>query len=219
MIKAIIFDLDGVLVDAEKIQTKALLVVLSKFKVVPSINEIRKYEGALTEELIKALLGNRGIETSSIKQLAEKRRKLALRLINSEGVGISEGAMQLLSRIKNLNLKIAVATAASRTRAELILEKTGIGKYVDILVTGSDVGKGKPNPEIFLLAAKRLKVYPSECLVIEDSENGVVAAKSAGMFCVAKDSGTKQNLAKADRVVKSLSKINVVSLMNQFKFN
>lgn len=203
MIKAIIFDLDGVLVNTEKVQRDALLNVLNKLNIHPSMDETRKYEGALTEELLKGILKKRKIIGVNVKKLAEERRRLALRLINSEGVEVHEGIMQLLPKIKNLNLKIAVATAASRPRAELVLEKTGINKYINVLITGSDVSKGKPDSEIFLLAAKLLGVDPNECIVIEDAEKGIIAARSAGMCCIAKDDGTKKNLSKADFVIKS----------------
>lgn len=214
MIKAVIFDLDGVLVNTEKVQMKALLLVLKKFNIRPSINEIRKYEGSLTEELLKGILKERKIIGIDVKKLANERRKLALKLIKKEGVIVHEGVLQLLSKIKDLNLKIAVATAASRPRAELILAKTGINKCIDVFITGSDVNKGKPDPEIFLLTAKKLKIDPKECIVIEDAEKGIEAAKSAGMFCVAKDDGTGQYLKKADIIIKSLAELDVNRLVN-----
>lgn len=216
MIKAVIFDLDGVLVDTEKIQMNALMRVLKKFKIAPNINEVRKYEGALSEELLEDVLKKRGIIGADVKKLAEERRKLALTLISKHNITVFKGARKLISEFKKLNLKIVVATAANRKRSELILSKTKLDKSIDLLITGSDISKGKPNPEIFLLAAKRLKVYPKECLVIEDSKNGVEAAKSAEMLCVAKDAGTKQNLAKADIVIKSLIEIDTNNLINRF---
>lgn len=216
MIKAVIFDLDGVLVDTEKIQMHALLRVLKKFKIAPNIEEVRKYEGALLEELLEDILKKRGVIEVDVKKLAEERRKFALTLISKHNITVFEGAHKLIADFKKLNLKIVVATAANRKRSELILSKTRLDKSIDLLITGSDVSKGKPDPEIFLLVAKKLKVYPKECLVIEDSENGVEAAKAAGMFCVAKDNGAKENHTKADLVVGSLSEINANNLINRF---
>ncbi len=94
MIKAVIIDLDGVLVNTEEVQRRALLNVLHKLNIRPSIDEVRKYEGALTEELLKGILKERKIVGVNVKKLAEERRKSVLKLINSEGVEVHQECLK-----------------------------------------------------------------------------------------------------------------------------
>lgn len=114
-----------------------------------------------------------------------------------------------LSWLKTQNIPLAVASSSPKALIELIMDKTGLGIYFDAFVTGEEVAHGKPAPDIFLHAAGLLGVEPASCLVIEDSRNGVRAAKSAGIRCVGyhNPGSGNQDLSLADEVVRSYEQL------------
>ncbi len=116
------------------------------------------------------------------------------------------GLLKLLSLLKDKNLKIAIASNSSHNGISFNIEKIGISNYFDEIISGEYVGKWKPEPDIYLETAKRLGLYPSECLVLEDSQSGVESGERAEMKVIAVPSKyTKhQDFSKADLVVKSL---------------
>ena len=118
----------------------------------------------------------------------------------------SPGFMPLLKAIKDNALRIAVGTSAPQENVELILDELGIRKQLDAVVTAEDVERGKPDPEVFLLAAQRCNVAPTRCVVFEDAVAGIEAARAAGMRCVGVG---RADVAQADLVIDSLEKVTI----------
>jgi HAD superfamily hydrolase (TIGR01509 family) len=209
MIRAVIFDLDGVVVDTEPLwfETYSRVCRGYGFKFTEELDKLVKGRSNASLPITTAL----GIPEKQT-EFSEKIRKIYRTLFDREAK-LMPAAFELLRKLKKDYL-LGLATSASRARLTFNLEKfPQIKSLLNSAVSGSEVKNGKPKPDIFLLTAKKLKVRPEECLVIEDAESGVAAAKSAGMKVIGLNPGhvTPQDLSKADRVVSSLSEVDLDS--------
>lgn len=205
-IQAVIFDMDGVLIRTAPQHYAAWKRVFAEMGRDFSEEEFRSTFGMRNQEILRRFLG----ETISGEQVEElgRRKEEYYRALLREGVEPAPGLLELLHKLKSSGIRVAVGTSAPEENVRFILEKLGIMGQIDVLVTEEDVRRGKPDPEVFLLAAERLGVEPAKCLVIEDAPAGIEAAKKAGMCCVA-ITGTRprEELAGADMVVDGLGEI------------
>ncbi|MBI5035719.1 HAD family phosphatase [Candidatus Micrarchaeota archaeon] len=177
-IKAVIFDLDDVLVSTSEANALAYEEACALAGASFSRAELEKAKGLNWRESIPLFSGAKDAET--IKRIHDLKAEVYEKHLHAarEITVMSSLARALGSK------RLCVATAASRKCAEAVLKKFALGGLFEFIVTSAEVEKGKPSPDLFLEAAKRFGVKPSECLVIEDSENGVKAAKAAGMPCL-----------------------------------
>ena len=180
MIKAVISDLDGLLIDSEIISYKIYKEILHQFGHSFSIEEYAKNFSGKTE--VKNITNL--IETYSLPWTIEMGlnnvSKIESKFI-SQGVDLKSGAKELLSYLKDKYFKIAIASSSTEDRALIILRQHNIIEYFDEFVFGNEVEKGKPNPDIFLRACDKLSEKPEKCLVLEDSEAGIQSAYSANI--------------------------------------
>ena len=116
-------------------------------------------------------------------------------------------------------MKTALATSAAEERMKIILQMTGLEYQFDTVISAASIKNSKPDPEIFLTAAKKMSIKPEDCLVIEDSINGVKAAKNAGMKCIGFDRNGEQDLSDADILINSFYENNIVHVINYFGLN
>jgi HAD superfamily hydrolase (TIGR01509 family) len=208
MIKAVIFDMDGVIIDSEPIESLAWEKLLLEYGKKPIINEwglIHMVGGPS----LKFVMEKHGLnEKEDI--IRDKKRAIFKKLITQNPVS-KPGFLKLLRILEKKNLKIGLASNRFEEHVLLIVEKLGIKKSLSAIVGNSPGTKTKPAPDIFLKTAKMLKVNPADCLVIEDSEHGVIAAKRAGMKVIAVPNRytMHQDFSKADKIVSSLSEITV----------
>ena len=216
--KAVIFDKDGVLIETFYLYYKAYRKVLSEIGIKITKNDIAKRYGIKGPEIIRQIMNERGknITDKQTKQLADKKDKLYYEMAEKK-LKLLPGVKELLTYLKNKNYKIGIASSASKGIIEQLLRVTKIKKYIDANVSGLEVRLSKPNPEIFLECAKRLKVKPEECIVFEDSVFGIEAAKRAGMKCVAVATGqtSREELQKMkpDWVLNTLEEFNKVEVL------
>lgn len=200
-IKAVIFDMDGVIVESEYRNYKAKLKVLEPYGVTFDYNYYSQFPGNSN-----IFVWQKIIDDFSISATAEQMHKVDLiardELIREEGHIAIDGAIEL---IKRLSQKYVLALASGSP--EHIIKDTvkyfDIEKYFKFIISGETIENCKPAPDIFLIAAENIRIAPEYCAVIEDSHNGVIAAKSAGMYCIGyenKNSG-EQDLSLADIVV------------------
>lgn len=179
-IKAIIFDLDGVIIDSVNCEFKAYKEALKETGFEISLNDFLKARGGTSIELLARIA-----KAKQVKFDLEKvtKRKNSIYKTNLHRVKPYREMVEFIKRIKDC--KLGVASSGSIETINPILKNIGIKNLFDAIIASEDITHGKPNPEIFLLAAKKLKAKPSECLVFEDSKEGISAAIAAGMKVVA----------------------------------
>lgn len=178
-INAAIFDMDGTMFDTEKLRMK-MLKQASEMIYGESIDEqilidCLGLSAKSSEKFVKEQYG----EEYPYKEIREKADELELQYIRRNGVPIKLGLIDVLERLKRNGVLLAVATSSRRAITEEYLMRANIMSYFDITVCGDEVEKGKPNPEIFLKAASELNCEPSNCLIFEDSQNGLLAAEGS----------------------------------------
>jgi beta-phosphoglucomutase family hydrolase len=178
MIKAIIFDFDGLMVDSEPAHYHAFKKALKGYEVRFLWKDHMRYLGISDKEMCEGLVKEHHLELTP-SELMKKKDKAFLRVLQK--IRPMTGLSRLLKRIRAY--KKAVASGSHKKEIQIVLRNLGLLDKFDIVVSSDEVKKGKPAPDLFLLAAKKLGVKPSECLVLEDAANGVVAAKAAGMKC------------------------------------
>lgn len=176
----IIFDMDGVIIDSERISFKCFQEVLKEYKYTMDEQVYLKFIGRNVQGIKEALLKEYG-DDFPFDEIYKKKSQLALETTNKNGVIVKSGVHELMDYLKEKKYKIAVATSTRRKRALELLEEAKVRSKVDFIVCGDEVENSKPDPEIFLKAAKGLGVDPEKCMVIEDSDSGITAAHAAKM--------------------------------------
>lgn len=179
-IELVIFDMDGLMFDTETVSREAWKIAGREVN-LPVDNELfSKILGTNSSYINKTFMDHFG-ENSCYKDLIYRRNIIVDELIDKNGLRAKKGLKELLSYLKDNNIKRAVATSTSRERAIKLLTLGGVVNEFDYVICGDEVTKSKPDPEIFLKVAQKLNVTPKNCVVLEDSRFGVYAAKNAGM--------------------------------------
>ncbi|MEZ6194211.1 MAG: HAD family phosphatase [Planctomycetota bacterium] len=180
--QAIIFDMDGVLVDSEPLHLAATNAVLAEEGASLSSLENRIYLGTNERAYWRALVERFGLRRPAEECMERKRAETHRRL--REALPVAPGVRDFARAARARGLALGVASGSDRDLVEFVLSGVGIDDLVGAIAAGDEVGRPKPDPEIFLLAAERLGIDPEVCLVFEDSANGARAALAAGMGCV-----------------------------------
>ena len=179
-IKAVIFDMDGILIDTERISFNAFKEVLKGYNYEMSEEFYLTMIGRNVKSIKEVMLSEYG-SSFPFDEIYEKKVKIAVETIDRDGVIIKPGVHELVDYLKDNNYRIAVATSTRKERAHYLLEQIGIKDKVDYIICGDQVVNSKPDPEIFLKAAKGIGIEPQNCMVIEDSDAGILAASRAGL--------------------------------------
>lgn len=213
---AVIWDLDGVLVDTAAYHFSSWRDTLSKRGVSFSQEEFRQTFGMRNAEIIKKIFGD-SISSEDMQAIAVEK-EMAFRSQITGGLKALPGVMKLLKELKDNNYKMALATSAPMENVKAILEALGISEYFDAIISDEDVKNGKPDPEVFIKAAVRMGVKVLNCLVFEDSIAGIQAAKGAGMNCIAVSiTHPAEKLSQADLVVSSLEEVDTKRIQEILK--
>lgn len=210
-LKACIFDLDGVIVDTAKYHYLAWkkLAVMLNINFTREENERLKGVSRMASLDIILEIGNKTVDSKTKEEYASLKNKWYLDYINRMMPDeILPGSLEFISELKNAGIKVALGSASKNT--PLILERLGIEKLFDAIADGNVVRKAKPDPEVFMTAAKMLGVLPEKCVVFEDAVAGIEAALNAGMFCVGV--GSRKILTNAHLVISGLDKMNLKKL-------
>ncbi|MGH1362257.1 MAG: HAD family hydrolase [Calditrichia bacterium] len=178
--KAIIFDMDGLLIDSERLSCDAWIEAAGEWGYEMSDETYGLVIGRTVREAERVFSEFYG-EDFPFYDIREKRVQLTRAHYAKHGVPIKSGVSELLQLVDKLKLPRAVATSTSHKPAHDKLEKTGLRPHFHAVVTGDEIANGKPAPDIFLLAAQRINANPTDCMVLEDSEAGIKAAHTAGM--------------------------------------
>lgn len=210
MIKAIIFDMDGVIVDSEPLHYKVFMeYTKSKFGLSISDEEYSTFIGTTNHHIYSTLKQKYGIEGDLEFIIKEYENKCLDFLLCSKTERPIQGVDILVKNLHKNKIKLGLASSSPKKSINAILELFDLHQFFDVLVSGQEVEHSKPAPDIFLRAAELLGFSPKECLVFEDSHNGVVAAKTAGMQCIAyyNPSSGNQDLSRADRIIESFLEV------------
>ena len=181
--KGIIFDMDGVLVDSEKLYMRFWQESCAFFGYDLTPEMALSLRSNSAETAIPKFIDWFG-ETVDYYKIRELRRRLMADFIDKNGVEIKPGAIEIFNYLKQNGLKIALATASPVKRAIHYLEPYGLFDMLDAVVNGTSVAKSKPAPDIYIAAAEKLGFSPCECIAVEDSPAGIISAKTAGCFTV-----------------------------------
>jgi len=179
-IKAIIFDMDGVLIDAKDWHYEALNKALALFGFsISRYDHLVTYDGLPTKKKLEMLTMERGLPKGLHHFINELKQIYTMEMIfqKCKPVFYHEYA---LSRLKAEGYRLAVASNSIRQTVELMMEKSNLSRYMDLMLSNQDVSKPKPDPEIYNTAIARLGLKPEECLIVEDNQNGIKAAQASG---------------------------------------
>jgi beta-phosphoglucomutase family hydrolase len=200
--KAVLWDLDGVLVDSAPYHRQAWGDVMASQGRELSDAEFQRTFGWRNDAILGYLLGE--LTPGEMERLAARKEEFFREAARGNIVALP-GALALLCLLRERGLKLALVSSTPHANIDLVLSSLGVESAFDVIIGEEDVKRGKPDPEGFLLAAQRLGVEPAECVVIEDAPAGVEAAKRGGMRCVGVSRDRPRDaLAKADLVVESL---------------
>jgi HAD superfamily hydrolase (TIGR01509 family) len=209
LIAAVLWDMDGVLIDSEPGYNITVAEMVNSLGYPYGECEIAKVTGSSYKNIAETLGFDMPRET--IQRLYVEALMQSIRVNVSS---LCEGAPEFLDILKTRGVKLAIGSSSPKELVDFAVDKFGLHKWFDVIVTGKDAENGKPSPEIYLKCAKLLGVAPSECLVIEDSANGILAGKNAGMYVCA-FTGTRHHdfdLSKVDFEIDSFSPNDLVKI-------
>ena len=209
MIEAVIFDLDGVLVTTDELHYQAWKRLAEQEGITGFTREDNiRQRGVSRMASLEVVLEKSGKQYSDAekKVLAEKKNDMYVKSLESlDKSAVLDGVFDFITYLKQKGIKLAVGSASKNT--PMILEKTGLADKFEAVSCGLDTQKSKPDPEVFLIAADRLDIPYSECLVVEDSDAGIEAAKAGGMYALAV--GAAKNNPDADFRAEGLADKNI----------
>ena len=180
----VIFDMDGVLADTEPIYLEVEMELIGRYSGTLSPELIEKIKGTSLLRSMQMVLTELGIDENPEKLVEEEKNLLRQRFMNGS-IDPVPCSMEVVDLLSSMGYRMALATSTERENTLMILSKLGIKDKFEYVITGDQVKETKPNPEIYLKVSKDMKVDPRNCLVIEDSLNGVKSARSAGMEVIA----------------------------------
>lgn len=178
MIKAVIFDMDGLMIDSERVTFEGYQHVLAKENLTMSEEKYKTLLGKPVKAVHDLFKEDYGPQYD-VDQIIKDVHAYIAKRFETEGVPLKLGLVELLKYLKENNYKTIIATSSHRNRVDLIVKQAQIDQYFDDSICGDEVTKGKPNPEVFLKACQKLQVSPQDALVLEDSESGINAAYNA----------------------------------------
>jgi len=213
MIKAVIFDFDGVIVDSHGTINKLFTEIINKeLGLGLSKEEFAKYPGLRFDERVVLLSKEKGIniDPNRVMQVINKGREL---YFSNFLVMLFPGVLDLLGELKKNKIKIGLATNGSKKTVYKQLKQLNIFQYFDSIVTYDDVTYPKPKPEMFFKICTKLNVKPKECVMVEDAPAGIIGAKKAGMKVIALSTTMpRASLVKADLIMESIKEITLDKL-------
>ncbi len=203
---AVIFDVDGVLVDSYQPHFSGWKQMLAELGEPFTEATFRETFGRTNADIFASLFAGK-YSDAEVQEAADRKEALYRKLIGQDFPSI-DGAVELIDALAEAGLVLAVGSSGPPENVAFTLQCLGRAERFAARVTGADVTRGKPDPQVFLMAAEKLGVAPKQCVVVEDATAGVAAAKAAGMACVALvGTATREQLAQADLVVGSLREL------------
>ena len=216
----LIFDVDGVIADTERVNAEASIKVFADLFGVQGIvrSDFEAGLGRGAAEYVRSAARVHGLELSDeqVAAATEARQANFLAMLETEPLPAFPGVLELMmAAMARDDFRVGIATSSTREKSEAVLQSAQVPYQQMAYVTGSDVKNKKPDPELFLTAAERMGLKPSCCVVIEDAPDGVAAAKAAGSGCVAvTNSASAEKLMEADWIVSTLDEVGLQTIMD-----
>jgi beta-phosphoglucomutase family hydrolase len=219
LLKAVIFDMDGVIVDTEPMHAKAAVLALKKFNVDTTVQYAQQFIGSTIFHMAKTMIDDFKINVT-VQQLVDANNEMKALLHKTEGHIVIPYITQVMEDLHNNGIKLIIASSSEAPAIEEVIEAIHMKELFNGYVSGCTVSHPKPAPDIFLKAAERLGVAPEECLVIEDSYNGVTAAKAAGMTCIGyvNPNSGNQDLSQAEMLVEGFDEVDYEFINSVYRF-
>ncbi|MCP2024902.1 HAD superfamily hydrolase (TIGR01509 family) [Flavobacterium sp. HSC-32F16] len=211
MIKTVIFDMDGVIVDTEPVHRYAYYKQFSELNIEVPEEMYTSFTGFSTRNTFQALKGNFPSIEHEVEDLIQRKRNLFNDAFDTkEDLYLLEGVDDLIKDLYKSGIQLILASSASKVTIERVFTRFNLHQYFSHIVSGEDFPQSKPNPAIFIHAASLSTAPKDQCIIIEDSTNGVKAAKAAGIYCVGynSDHSFMQDLTEADMVINNFNELN-----------
>jgi len=215
MLKAVLFDMDGVIVDTEPLHRKAYHQMFNDVSIDVNEDLYASFTGQSTINICKRLVNHFGLNETAEHLVSLKRKHYKIFFENGD-LQLIDGVLDRIKDYHANNVTLVVASSASMLGIKQIFERFDLNQYFSAKFSGADLEKSKPHPEIFIKAAEFTGFKKSECMVIEDSTNGIKAAHSAGIFCTGFKSkhSSGQDYTLANKVVSSFEEISYSKIVN-----
>lgn len=218
MLKAVIFDMDGVIVDSEPLHRKAYQRMFFDFELEVSNELYESFTGQSTQAICEILCNLFNLNYKAELLVNRKRKHFELLFDEDDELNLIEGVLDLIKDYYKSGLNLILASSASMQNINRIFKRFDLDSYFKCKLSGADLKASKPHPEIFIKATEASGFLKENCLVIEDSTNGISAAKSAGLFCVGFNSANSknQNYTNADMIIESFKEIKYSKIITKF---
>jgi beta-phosphoglucomutase len=218
MLKAVLFDMDGVIVDTEPLHHKAYKMMFDDVGIDVSDSMYRSFTGQSTRGICEFLCKHFDLTLEPITLEKGKRAHFTKLFFEDPDLQLLDGVEDLIKNYHSNGLTLVVASSASMFTINNVMKRFDLDSYFKDKLSGADLKASKPHPEIFINAAKAAGVSNSECFVIEDSTNGIIAAKEADIFCVAyKSAHSKdQDYTRADMTISDYKDITFDKIKSSF---
>ncbi|MHB8128633.1 MAG: GNAT family N-acetyltransferase [Mobilitalea sp.] len=219
MLKAVIFDMDGVIIDSEPMHARAAILALKRYNVDITFDYLCAFIGSTTYYMCQKMIEDFNISVTP-EELLKTNLEMKTYLLQSEGHTTIPYIIDLMKNLYEHGIKLSIASSSPSEAIEEVMQALQIGDYFEGYVSGMMVEHPKPSPDIFLEAAKRLGVSSDECLVIEDSFHGVSAAEAAGIACIGftNPNSGNQDLRKATMLVEGFDEIDYEFINKVYKY-
>ena len=210
MIQTVIFDMDGVIIDSEPVYFEIDKQMFEELNIAVSFEEHCSYVGTSSQNMWNAIITKHGVAEQPAELMRKEYSLYLEHLANAKDLQPIDGVVELIHELYKDNFKLVLASSSQMASIDIVLNKFKLDELFIAKVSGSELAHSKPHPEIFLRSARLIKSDPSECIVIEDSKNGVTAAKAAGMKCIGflNPNSGHQDLKNADLVIHSFGELN-----------
>jgi HAD superfamily hydrolase (TIGR01509 family) len=214
MFKAVLFDMDGVIVDTEPLHHKAYYQMFNEINITVSDALYASFTGQSTMGVCNQLIAHFNLHLCAQTLTDIKRKHFKALFENDSSLQLLDGVLECIKDYHANAMTLVLASSSSMPNINRIFERFDLDQYFTAKISGADLKASKPHPEIFTKAAALSRKLPKECFVIEDSTNGIQAAKSAGIYCVGYNSvhSKDQDYSQADLVVSSFKEISYTLL-------
>ncbi|WP_346686331.1 HAD family phosphatase [Megamonas hypermegale] len=211
--KAFIFDMDGVIIDTEPLHNEIVRGILAKDNIFVTDEEFRQFTGMASTAVFDIFIKRYNLPHSADQMSQDQMTTLKKYIVKHQMKPI-DGIVPLIENLHKAGIPMAIASSSRSDVIKFVADFFNITPYFQLLMSGEDLPHSKPAPDIYLQTAQKLNVAPADCVVLEDSVNGTIAAKDAGMYCIgfANPNSGNQDLSRADIIVNKITDIDITKL-------